>query len=75
MLKEKNYDKKDVLDESLIIANVRDMSREELEQFADRMRIDRNSFLLKVEELETELYFCNRNRRVEEIVNDKEKQT
>jgi hypothetical protein len=75
MLKEKNYDKKDVLDESLIIANVSDMSRKELEKFADRMRIDRNSFLLKVEELETELYFCNRNRRVEEIVNGKEKQT
>ena len=75
MLKEKNYDKKDVLDESLIITNVREMSRKELEQFADRMRIDRNSFLLKVEELETELYFCNRNRRVEEIVNGKEKQT
>ena len=75
MLKEKNYDKKDVLDESLIIANVREMSRKELEQFADRMRIDRNSFLLKVQELETELYFCNRNRRVEEIVNGKEKQT
>ena len=75
MLKEKNYDKKDVLDESLIIANVREMSRKELEQFADRMRIDRNSFLLKVEELETELYFCNRNNRIEEIVNGKEKQT
>ena len=75
MLKEKNYDKKDVLDESLIIANVREMSRKELEQFADRMRIDRNSFLLKVQELETELYFCNRNRRVEEIVNGEEKQT
>ena len=75
MLKEKSYDKKDVLDESLIIANVREMSRKELEQFADRMRIDRNSFLLKVQELETELYFCNRNRRVEEIVNGKEKQT
>ena len=74
MLKEKNYNKKDVLDESLIIANVREMSRKELEQFADRMRIDRNSFLLKVGELETELYFCNRNRRVEEIVNGKEKQ-
>ena len=75
MLKEKSYDKKDVLDKSLVIANVRDMSRGELEKFADRMRIDRNSFLLKVEELETELYFCNRNRRVEEIVNGKEKQT
>ena len=75
MLKEKNYDKKDVLDESLVIANVRDMSRKELEKFADRMRIDRNSFLIQVEILETELYFCNRNRRVEEIVNGKEKQT
>ena len=68
MLKEKNYDKKDVLDESLIIANVREMSRKELEQFADRMRIDRNSFLLEKEELETELYFCYRNNKVEEIV-------
>ena len=75
MLKEKSYDKKDVLDKSLVIANVRDMSREELEKFADRMRIDRNSFLIQVEILETELYFCNRNRRVEEIVNGKEKQT
>ena len=75
MLKEKSYDKKDVLDESLVMANVRDMSREELEKFADRMRIDRNSFLIQVEILETELYFCNRNRRVEEIVNGKEKQT
>ena len=26
--------------------DVKEMSREELEQFADRMRIDRNSFLL-----------------------------
>ena len=75
MLKEKNYDKKDVLDESLIIANVREMSRKELEQFADRMRIDRNSFLLRVQDLETELYFCNRNNKIEEIVNGKEKQT
>ena len=70
MLKEKNYDKKDVLDENLIIANVRDMSRKELEQFADRMRIDRNSFLLRVQDLETELYFCNRNNKIEEIVNE-----
>ena len=75
MLKEKSYDKKDVLDESLVMADVREMSRKELEQFADRMRIDRNSFLIRVENLETELYFCNRNRRVEEIVNGKEKQT
>ena len=75
MLKTKNYSKEDILSESLIIVDTKDMSREELEQFANRMRIDRNSFLLKVGELETELYFCNRNRRVEEIVNGKEKQT
>ena len=68
MLKEKNYDKKDVLDESLIMADVREMSRKELEQFADRMRIDRNSFLLEKEELKTELYFCYRNNKIEELV-------
>ena len=81
MLMEKNYDKKDVLDESLVIADVRDMSRKELEKFADRMRIDRNSFLYRGEdewkkledrviELETELYFCFRNKRLEELVNE-----
>ena len=70
MLKEKSYDKKDVLDESLVMADVREMSRKELEQFADRMRIDRNSFLIRVENLETELYFCNRNNKIEEIVNE-----
>ena len=60
-----------VLDENLIMANVRDMSREELEQFADRMRIDRNSFLIQVQNLQTELYFCNRNNRIEEIVDER----
>ena len=70
---EKEYSKEDVLSESLIIANVKEMSREELEQFADRMRIDRNSFLIQVQTLETELYFCNRNNRIEEIVDGKEK--
>ena len=74
-MEKKEYSKEDILSESLIIADTKDMSREELEQFADRMRIDRNSFLIQVEILETELYFCNRNRRVEEIVNGKEKQT
>ena len=70
---EKEYSKEDVLSESLIIANVKEMSRKELEQFADRMRIDRNSFLIQVQTLETELYFCNRNNRIEEIVDGKEK--
>ena len=69
MSKTKNYSKEDILSEHIIMANVKEMSREELEKFADRMRIDRNSFLLQKEELETELYFCYRNNKVEEIVN------
>ena len=69
MLKEKEHNDKDVLSENLIVANVKEMSREELEQFADRMRVDRNSFLLEIESLRTDLYFCNRNKRLEEIVN------
>ena len=84
--KDKWFDEKDVLSDHLIMTDVKDMSREELEKFADRMRIDRNSFLYrgeedwkkledKIIELETELYFCNRNNRIEEIVNGKEKQT
>jgi len=59
------------LEDKLIMCNVKDMKRKELEEFADRMRIDRNSFLLQVQELETELYFCNRNKRVEEIVDER----
>ena len=79
--KDKYFGEKDVLSDHLIIADTKEMSREELEKFADRMRIDRNSFLYRSEdewkkledriiELETELYFCNRNRRVEELVNE-----
>ena len=69
MSKTKNYSKEDVLSDHLIMVDVKKMSRKELEKFADRMRIDRNSFLLEKEELETKLYFCNRNNKVEEIVN------
>ena len=68
MSKTKNYSKEDVLSEHIIMANVKKMSRKDLEQFADRMRIDRNSFLLEKEELETELYFCYRNNKIEELV-------
>ena len=68
MSKTKNYSKEDILSESLIIADIKEMSREELEQFANRMRIDRNSFLLDKEQLETELYFCYRNNKIEELV-------
>tara|TARA_Y100001963_G_scaffold69486_1_gene96744 strand:+ start:239 stop:451 length:213 start_codon:yes stop_codon:yes gene_type:complete len=68
MSKTKNYSKEDVLSEHIIMANVKKMSRKDLEQFADRMRIDRNSFLLEKEELKTELYFCYRNNKIEELV-------
>ena len=68
MSKTKNYSKEDVLSDHLIMADVKKMSRKELEKFADRMRIDRNSFLLEKEELETELYFCYRNNKIEELV-------
>ena len=56
------------LEDKLIMCDVKDMKRKELEEFADRMRIDRNSFLLQKEELETELYFCYRNNKIEELV-------
>ena len=45
------------------------------DKYWDKIRIERNGFALKitelqdkVKELETELYFCNRNKRVGEIV-------
>ena len=82
--KDKYFSEKDVLSDHIIMADVKEMSREELEKFADRMRIDRNSFLYRGEdewkelenrliELETELYFCNRNKRIGEIVDERTK--
>ena len=79
--KDKYFGEKDVLSSHLIMADVKEMSREELEKFADRMRIDRNSFLYRGEEdwkkledkiidLETELYFCRRNNKIEEMVDE-----
>ena len=35
--------------------------------------VERNTLKERVEELETELYFCNRNRRVEELVDERTK--
>ena len=61
------------LEDKLIMCDAKDMKRKELEEFADRMRIDRNSFLLQVQELETELYFCNRNKRIGEVVDERTK--
>ena len=47
------------------------------DKYWDKIRVERNTFALKitelqdkVKELETELYFCNRNKRVEELVNE-----
>ena len=47
------------------------------DKYWDKIRIERNTFALKitelqerVKELETELYFCNRNKRIEELVNE-----
>ena len=47
------------------------------DKYWDKIRVERNSFLLKkesleerVKELETELYFCNRNKLVGEIVDE-----
>ena len=45
------------------------------DKYWDQIRVDRNSYLLEkeslkreVEELKTELYFCNRNNKMEKIV-------
>ena len=50
------------------------------DKYWDKIRIERNGFALeitelqdKVKELETELYFCNRNKRVGEIVDERTK--
>ena len=52
----------------------------ELEEHHATNLVERNSFLLekerlerKVSELETELYFCNRNKRIGEIVDERTK--
>ena len=65
---------------NLIMCDYKDMSKKELEKFADKMRVERNSFLIekeileeRVQELETELYFCNRNKRIGEIVDERTK--
>ena len=50
------------------------------DKYWDKIRVERNTFALdiielqdKVKELETELYFYNRNKRVEEIVDERTK--
>ena len=50
------------------------------DKYWDKIRIERNGFALKltelqdrVKELETELYFCRRNKRIGEIVDERTK--
>ena len=50
------------------------------DKYWDKIRVERNTFALdiielqdKVKELETELYFYNRNKRVKEIVDERTK--
>jgi len=47
------------------------------DKYWDKIRVERNGFALKitelqdkVKELETEIYFCNRNKRLGEIVDE-----
>ena len=40
------------------------------EQHATNL-VERNTFLLEKERLETELYFCNRNKRIGELVDER----
>jgi hypothetical protein len=42
----------------------------ELEEQHATNLVERNSFLFDKERLETELYFCNRNKRVGEVVDE-----
>ena len=63
MNKEKIFDKEDVLSNKLIIADCKGMSREDLEQFADRMRIDRNSFLIDNEKVDKMKKLLERSER------------
>ena len=48
------------------------------DKYWDTIRVERNTFVLKitelqdkVKELETELYFCNRNKRIGEVVDER----
>ena len=45
----------------------------ELEELHATNLVERNSFLLEKERLETELYFCNRNKKIGEIVDERTK--
>ena len=74
-----DFDSDEMFQEKLLVCNTKDMTRKELDYFADRMRIERNSYFLrkeeseeKIEELENEIeqlkqqyYFDMRNKQME----------
>ena len=43
------------------------------DKYWDNIATERNTLKERVEELETELYFCNRNKRVGEVVDERTK--
>ena len=43
------------------------------DKYWDKIKVERNTLKERVEELETELYFCNRNKRVGEVVDERTK--
>ena len=43
------------------------------DKYWDKIKVERNVLKKRVEELETELYFCNRNKRVGEVVDERTK--
>jgi hypothetical protein len=74
-----DFDSDEMFQEKLLVCNTKDMTRKELDYFADRMRIERNSYFLrkeeseeKIEELENEIeqlkqqyYFDMRNKQMQ----------
>ena len=43
------------------------------DKYWDKIIVERNTLKERVEEIETELYFCNRNKRVGEVVDERTK--
>ena len=74
-----NFDSDTMFQNKLLICDTKDMTRKELDYFADRMRIERNSYHVqkdsmkeeieelkqKLEDLKQKYYFDMRNKQVE----------
>ena len=43
------------------------------DKYWDKIKVERNVLKKRVEEIETELYFCNRNKLVGEVVDERTK--